>query len=376
MISTIAVSLWEIFLQFTAIYAGLWLLLIGHEMGHAIGGWLTGMRLVEMRLGSGDRAWKFKVGTAEFQVYAGPFGGWVLCVPDSLKWFRFRELILTAGGPVASFAMTALLLYAHRMSSEGHFSQWLHLPLQLGMFYSIGQTVNTIWPRTLTMYGRAGDTDGLIIWKLLTRPHEVMGHSVLPLLERAWLKHQAGEVEEAKSIAHEVTTIRLPEEQWELRNYVAQYVYAFGLIDEAIDALHSMLKTPAPNDADFASAVDGFASYTLFAGRQKWFDEAEKLLREALVKCPEVITLKGTLGGLLFEKGETAESLPLLESLYAESSEPVDRGISAAYLAVHASSKNDEAAAERFATEARKATPENAHVVHLLGRIKTTQPAS
>ena len=97
------------------------------------------------------------------------------------------------------------------------------------------------------------------------------------------------------------------------------------------------------------------------------FDDAEKWIRRALDAHPQALTLKGTLGALLAEKGADEEALPLLRELHARAETETDLGISAAYLTVLATRRGAETEAARYRQQARTALPEDPLVQRVLG---------
>jgi tetratricopeptide (TPR) repeat protein len=80
--------------------------------------------------------------------------------------------------------------------------------------------------------------------------------------------------------------------------------------------------------------LDGFVCLVLYGASSPWLERAERMARLTLEMAPQRLTLKGTLGGILAEKGDFAEAEALLRECLERSPDFHDQGISSFYLGV------------------------------------------
>ena len=102
-------------------------------------------------------------------------------------------------------------------------------------------------------------------------------------------------------------------------------------IDRAEKACLDFVAQPL-NREHKLKVLDGFALAILYQLSSPWLDRAEKAVRLALEIAPGTLTLKGTLGGILVERGEFKEAESLLRECLERSPAYHDQGISSFYL--------------------------------------------
>jgi Tfp pilus assembly protein PilF len=88
-------------------------------------------------------------------------------------------------------------------------------------------------------------------------------------------------------------------------------------------------------DVDKARKVkllDGFACALFYQGSSQWLEQAEHSVRQALELAPQTLTLKGTLGAILVERGRFEQAEPLLRECLDRSPAQHDQGIASFYL--------------------------------------------
>ncbi len=86
--------------------AALFLVILTHEVGHALAGRLAGHRVRALLIGSGPRLLSFRLGRVVVYLHALPFSGAVLATPPNVDhWIRLRQWTMFAGGPAANILM-------------------------------------------------------------------------------------------------------------------------------------------------------------------------------------------------------------------------------------------------------------------------------
>ena len=84
----------------------LFLVVLIHEVGHALAGKLAGYRVRALLIGSGPRLLWFRLGRVVVYLHAIPLSGAVLATPPDVDhWIRLRLWTIVAGGPAANILM-------------------------------------------------------------------------------------------------------------------------------------------------------------------------------------------------------------------------------------------------------------------------------
>ncbi|MEM8670430.1 MAG: hypothetical protein AAGG48_23090 [Planctomycetota bacterium] len=99
-----AESLWPLILAFVPIS---YLVVLTHELGHVVGGWLTGHRFHLLTVGPirVNRGLRIDI---EWNGNTLLAGGLAICFPQRLDHLRMRRFVFIAMGPLSSLALTAL----------------------------------------------------------------------------------------------------------------------------------------------------------------------------------------------------------------------------------------------------------------------------
>ena len=99
--TTVTILLLGIPAVLIGLYLAEWILLVIHELGHAVAGWFVGLEVVEIRLGFGTKIFARDFGRLSVCIAKYPICGWVLAFPPSVKGYRMRCFLFVLGGPLA-----------------------------------------------------------------------------------------------------------------------------------------------------------------------------------------------------------------------------------------------------------------------------------
>ena len=104
--SSFGCFLFNLFLFFFSYF----LIIVPHELGHALVGRLMGMRVFRIIVGAGKPVWECRLFGVRFQVNSLPYGGFAWVMPSDLRAFRLRSVPMIAAGPGANILLALLAL--------------------------------------------------------------------------------------------------------------------------------------------------------------------------------------------------------------------------------------------------------------------------
>ncbi len=228
-----------------------------HECGHLAAGWISDMTLRGFQVGPlageiRDGRWRFRF------VPAGILGGGLVSmVPDHMKHFRSRMVVMVLGGPIASLVTGAsAILLALTAKSMPWESAWELLAL-LGTFGVIDFVVNLIPQRPESHY-----SDGSQIYQLVTNGPWVARHLAMATVSSSLTTPQRPRGWDPALLQRAADSLRDGREGLHLRLYLAMYYFDNGQTNLGIAAMREALdQDPAATDALDADSFAEMAFY-------------------------------------------------------------------------------------------------------------------
>lgn len=346
--------------------AGICLSIVLHEFGHVIGAYLTRSRIFEIALGSKARMETW-VGGTRLRISVFPLEGYVIAVPRSLTLYRLRRLITIGLGPAFSVCYLAALFWlSSALMDSSHRS--FDSVVTLLMCIELAGLGRTLWPYQVVVNGMRTGTDMLQLWWTLTRPlpqpeeHERQ----FAYAEAASLRAR-GKSEELQEWIRKILT-RLSRMTVEERGQWASLLLGLEQWQAAQDVAETILSDPKCEQENpcRAEAADTFACAVLYGDVRDTMPKALGILRDAITLFPDMITLKGSLGGLLFGLRQLDEAEAVLNEVIHRSSADIDHGISSAFLARIAEGRGQIDEAKKLAQIARQRAGEMTIVKRVL----------
>ncbi len=142
--------------------------LVVHEFGHAVAGWLVGIRIKRVTIGQGPAVLRGRLGGAEIAVNTFVvLGGSVESYPID-PYSRWRDLVFTAGGVLANMALVLALLAAEWCEVLPDWAASGVGPVMFAQGYFI--LLSMIPMADPTVPGAQGFTDADIVLHILRRP--------------------------------------------------------------------------------------------------------------------------------------------------------------------------------------------------------------
>ena len=374
--TTVTILLLGIPAVLIALNVAQWALLVIHELGHAVAGWLMRMEIVEVRLGSGTEVIAKRFGRLKIHIETRPAFGWVLAFPTSVKGYRLRWFLFILGGPLAS-ALAYVFLVEVGPVKAWYFEwswTWLLYAFQRTVRYmSLWMLLVSLWPRRSRLFGEQMLSDGLQMLMMLFLG-EAGATKVFAYVQahRARFLWAEGRRDESLEIFREAQALPGREQDLSFSAIMASAMAEQGRVDEALEMLRELLRKAESDRSLYGEIAKEFGSIVIYDSRPAALPEAEQILRKAIAWCPDEISLNVTLGGILFEQGQYEEAHTILKALHYANREPlpVDHAITAAYL-LHLSLRSGDSDAWRYAEEAKIVCPDHRLVKRLLGLVKT-----
>jgi tetratricopeptide (TPR) repeat protein len=144
-----------------------------------------------------------------------------------------------------------------------------------------------------------------------------------------------------------------PDEELEIRTAWVYQVSIEGVERIKTEAAHLLALLETDKDRQVI-ALDSLACIPVYGGPAELLDDALAWIERALAEKPDMITLKGTKGSLLFEKGNVEEGLRLLEEVLEKTGSDGDRAICKYYMALHHHRRSELQLAYRWLREAQE----------------------
>jgi tetratricopeptide (TPR) repeat protein len=148
-LATLAISpAWGfLFLNLLLIWPLKCLTTVIHESGHALAARLVGFRILSMHLGMGPVVWRKRLAGTWLHLHRIPIGGMIRPLATNLWGYRWKGMVMLAGGPLANLAFAAILwrsgqdvdlarAWTHHLSS-GLTLLWLNLSVAVINLYPL-----------------------------------------------------------------------------------------------------------------------------------------------------------------------------------------------------------------------------------------------
>ncbi len=354
-------------------FVGIWVSIIVHEMGHVIGAWITRCRIFEVKFGTEPRLVKW-IGGTRLSISWFPNGAYVRAMPRDIRWYRARTIFFTALGPIFSLGYLAALFWlCSRVQSFNTLElQPVSNAIYLLVILELGGLSGILLPRKVQIEGTECGNDALQIWQTIIAPepdriqHDFQfGYAQFRFLSAEGKTRKAGlwarKLSRLKTDGMScfeqlaLAGVLVGTEQWDSAKRIAERILA----DSSVES----------DDPMRWEAGDTFACAVLYGDDRATMPRAIQLLESLIKDFPDVVTLKGTLGGLLFEIGEFDRSEAILKDVIAKSTAAIDQGISSAYLARIARSRGAADESRKYAEAAMKNSGDMPVVKRILGEF-------
>lgn len=138
-------------------------MIVVHELGHFIAGWMMGLKMIEFNLGSGPILWQRTVRGLRLVLRQKPVCGHVTYLEDK-QTPRFKRMVCIAGGPGANLLLAVLIMIAWDVRLAAFFSR--PSLAAICIVANIWLALLTLYP-FLTLGGVAVGSDGWQLWRMI-----------------------------------------------------------------------------------------------------------------------------------------------------------------------------------------------------------------
>lgn len=336
---------------FTAVAVGI------HELGHAVGGRLAGLRVMRIAIGMGRCLWRGQIAGTELLLRALPVQGQVIAIPRSKTGGGGRLFALVVAGPLANALAVVLLLPG--MAYQPLIDAWGTGPAPRAAFLAANLLTLglALFGRRVFVDGQDLPSDGIQLARIRRDPRTAWDNARLSgyLVEGSRLCEQ-GRYQDAQA-CYTAGIEQYPQQSAVFR---AGLAFAAICMQDFRRARGILLEVAAERPADpglRAAVMDNLAWADLFSGDPELLHEADESSAEAMRLRPWVPGVQETRGAVLIHQGHCEAGRELLHRAFAGTDHPQHRASCAFLLAMAEQQRGRHAEAERFGSIARRLDP-------------------
>ncbi len=367
-------------LNVSLLMAFLALLVVPHELGHALGAWLVGLRVFCVEIGQGRLLGSVRLLGVRWQLRAFVDSGTTYTGQPNLRFFRLKLFLMVLGGPLLNgLLLAAVLWWRPPEALWGEVARWPGdrlLPLPAFVLAGAVLLLVSLVPCRVRETGATHATDGLklLLAPLVSRAERENSHALYFALEGG----------ECLSVGRPLDALRWYEQG--LQRYPQNAVNDFGVscalihlgrYDEAEQRLAGLRARQGLGPGLQALTADASATVALRRGIEArsrspggaagetpanvaaLLEEGERWSQEALsagAKLPLASqwSLMGTYGCLLVEQGRLDEGAAVLRLARAEVEPSSEKAYCLGYLAVVAARRGRPGEARAALERARR----------------------
>jgi tetratricopeptide (TPR) repeat protein len=294
------------------------LLIIPHELCHAVVAWLTGGKVFEIRLGMGPTIWEKDIGSLLLSFGKYPFLGLCLAAFPTRAYIRGRLFLLISAGML--FNLFMLLLFAP--SYVGSRFDAMYAFREAFVIANVWQLFLSLFPRKVGLGGVDTGVDGLKLLRIL------LGKLSADIVHLTYFAYEGLYAMKRKAYDRVIEVCEDVLALYPDRAFLFNDVKALALLnlDQHVEALALFqellmhLETSQPierleimdtNRALTKAVLLNNVAYTtlLNSPGPEALKQAYKHAQQAFRMAPWLVFTQGTLGAVLVEMGRVEEGL-------------------------------------------------------------------
>lgn len=326
-----------------------------HELGHALAGYVVGLRPRIIYFGVGRELARLRLGALELRFNALPLLGLTIMAAQRPRLLRLRFFLAIAAGPATTGAVLWLLLALPPSMRVGAFElQSGPAVYGLAIVANAMMLIGNLWPITFSAGFRS---DGRLMLSLpwmhpATLKEFLTGHFVVDAMS-ALERH---EIDAAMRFTDEALA-QYPD-SFGARNMKATLNLELGRHAEAREQLVALMREGDSLDPQQQLILSNNLAWADFMlDDPAHLDEADVLSAKVLKKFDSASFALATRGAILNWRGKSEEACVLLERAYLTNLSNWSRALNACCLVLAYAKRGDQARAREWLEKAESADP-------------------
>jgi len=316
--------------------------IIPHELGHALAAKLLGMRVHAICIGTGRTLFAFHALGIQFEIKLIPLASTTMTLHKTTYFARTREWFKVAAGPLVNLTLFIIaisilppreMLIALADNAPAPFAVFAIANLFVFIFNLLPQPFNDT-------FGPVGpDGHALLTIPFATDKEVQIWNSSNYLIEAiGYYQHQR--YDDANRVLTEGMAM-YPEDA-ALVSTRGALLLLTGQADEAIHVYEELLKRDDLDDSRLMIATNNLAAAHLQRDNEGDLEVADRLSAQAHNAMPWVTSFRATRGSVMVTTADTHNGLDLLEGVLKELEHPRDLAATLAYIALGHHKLNNE----------------------------------
>jgi tetratricopeptide (TPR) repeat protein len=343
--------------NFLFLILGVWAGEAARQIGRLVIGLAAGLRPATVALGFGALLLRRRVAGAVVALRAVPLLAGVGWKPsEQSTGLRARLWFLIAGGLVGTAAAVVLIRANVPLAAAHTHHPWLQA-MGWGVFIN---RLGRLFPYSMTVGGNETPSEGLQLWRILTRPLNELRESFVPVL----VAEAADELGYGDPrIALQLCDQALVDANAQMRHLIRLVqAAAHGKLGDPVKAC--ALAAETLDAAELPPSLRGVAlndwSWHAFCVRDEGdLRLAERRSAEALGLHRKLAATSGTRAAILLWRGRVGQAIPLLKQAVAAASAPSARASDTYLLAMAHASRGESVRAQELLDTARRLAPQH-----------------
>jgi hypothetical protein len=324
------------------------LLIVTHELGHALVGKALGYRVFEVSVGVGPRLLNVPLGRTRFVVRLLPVGGHTLLAPKSARLLPARDVFVALAG---AFVNLFMVLWALTADLSNAFTFGI-------LLVGSAVVVENLLPRRVTNAIGVVQSDGMRAALALEADDRALADALVSrYVGEEYVSHQAGDHAGALSW-DERGLERFPGNR-ALEGDAAVSLLLLRRYAEGRDLLLSLLTREDLAPIQRALYRNNLAWADLMLGDPSLLSEAFEASKEAIASLPDQPAVKGTRAYALILQGAIEDGLALGAEALRRNTTKESRASNACVLAIGNARSGRLEAARRHVVTAMRLDPHN-----------------
>jgi hypothetical protein len=299
-----------------------------HEIAHFVAAKVLGLNPWCVNIGRGAVVFDHELKSFRLILRAFPYSGMVYPYGPTNPYHigRWRVFLMVLAGPLANAIVLSISLSIVYISVSAGYDAWglTHIPVQM-CIASVFALLSSLLPFQTRIDGVKVRSDGLQMLSLLI-----------------------GRRRAAPSERNAITRTLSPSWRWVVNNLGHTTL---------LHSCRSQLESAKLSRDEHLELLDVFATAVLMYGAHEHLSEADRYSEELFKAKPTELTVKGTRGSILIEKGELAAGREMLAEVMAHDPSKFDQAIAASFLALADLKENRLPEASRWLRTARELDP-------------------